>query len=140
MQACPYCNFSVGVQKDVFHEVALQKLNYRYLWFHCTESRPPSVYSSVCMLLLSMAGETIINNAQRKLICFQSILINKMCKAIQVSGFLPEPDVREIAKAHKTPLKAVKLFVPISNLYLFFLLTHCDWISYSNHTNNIITL
>lgn len=140
MQASCYCNFSVGVQKDVFLEVALQKLNDRHLWFHYTESRPPSVYSSVCMLFLLMAGETIINNAQRKLICFQSILINKMYKAIQALGFLPEPDVREIPKAHKTPLKAVKLLVPISNLYLFLVLTHCDWISYSNHTNNTMTL
>lgn len=63
-----------------------------------------------------------------------------MYKAIQALGFLPEPGVREIPKAHKTPLKAVKLLVPISNLYLFFLLTQCDWISYSNQTNNIITL
>lgn len=82
----------------------------------------------------------MINNAQRKLICFQSILINKMYKAIQALGFLPEPDVREIPKTHKTPLKAVKLLVPISNLYFFFLLTQCDCISYSNQTNSIIAL
>jgi len=63
-----------------------------------------------------------------------------MYKAIQALGFLPEPDVREIPKAHKAPLKAVKLLVPISNLYLFFRLTHCDGISHSDHTNNIITL
>lgn len=124
MQASPYCYFAIGVQKGVFHEVALQKLNDRHLWFHYTGSRPPSVYSSVCMLFLLMACETIINKAQRKLICFQSILINKMYKASQALGFLPEPDVKEKPKAHKTPLKAVKLLVPISDLYLLFLLTH----------------
>lgn len=76
------------------------------------------------MIFLSIAGETIINNAHMKLICFQSILINKMYKAIQALGFLPKPDVREIPRAHKTPQKAVKLLVPISNLYLFFFFSH----------------
>lgn len=121
-------------------ETALQKLNDRHLWFHYTESRPPSVYSSVCMLFLLMAGETIINNAQRKLICFQSILINKMYKTIQALGFLPELDVREIPKAHEPSLTSVKLLVPISNLYLFFPFIQCDLISYRNHANNIMTL
>lgn len=77
------------------------------------------LYSSVYFLFLSVAGETITNNAQRKLICFQIILINKMYKTIQALGFLPEPDEREIPGAHKTPLKAVKLLVPISNSYYF---------------------